>query len=454
MVARNEPDFEEVNPREAVGADGSDEAAVTPSAALQALKDILESAPFRASKQGQRLLKYVVHNSLAGHENLLRERVIGTEVFGRAPDYDTANDPIVRARVAEVRKRLAQYYVSAGHEHLPVRIEIPPGSYRARFQAAPEPSDAPPGTALPQPPHEESETSAVATPPSFESLEADETASPVFRRIRLWLAIAAIVLVAASVAVYYRTASPSERALRAFWSPAFRNTRPVLIYTGTNVVYRLSPEFLSKYRESHHLANKGPEFVVDLGPNQTLGAKDLLSSSNAYVTTGDVSACAAIITMLVRRNKPYEMRYASDISPGDVRAAPTVLIGAFNNPWTLNVTDSLRYTFERGDSIQDRLDKKRAWTVHLNPDGSTTDDYAIVTRLLNSDTGQILITAAGIGQYGTQAASEFVSNQQRIAAFAAQAPANWLQKNLQIVLHVKVVQDTPATVEIAAIWYW
>jgi hypothetical protein len=32
------------------------------------------------------------------------------EVFGRSPDYDTAEDPVVRLRAADVRKRLAQYY--------------------------------------------------------------------------------------------------------------------------------------------------------------------------------------------------------------------------------------------------------------------------------------------------------------------------------------------------------
>lgn len=433
-------------------------AVVDPSAALRALRDILQSDPFKASKQSQKLLQYVVDNSLAGHENLLRERVIGTEVFGRVPSYDTANDPIVRARVAEVRKRLAQYYVSAGHEHLAVRIEIPPGSYRARFHAVAEPgeSDSSPAALAPPSP-EENEPVAVTLLPPLESLAAARPVAPAFYRLGFWLLAALAVVGVAAVAgyVYYAANPPSEKALRAFWSPAFRSTRPVLIYTGTNVVYRLSPQFLDKYRESHHLDNKGPEFVVDLAPNQTLGAKDLLSSSNSYVTTGDVSACSAIVAMLVRHSKSYEMRYASDISPGDLRVAPTILIGAFNNPWTLNVTDSLRYTFERGDSIQDRIDRKRSWTVHQSADGLiTTDDYAIITRLVNSDTGQILITAAGIGQYGTQAASEFVSSPQRIRDFAAQAPANWAQKNLQIVLHVKVVQDTPASVETAAIWYW
>jgi len=64
------------------------------------------------------------------------------------------------------------------------------------------------------------------------------------------------------------------------------------------------------------------------------------------------------------------------------------------------------------------------------------------------------MTAAGIGQYGTQAAAEFLSSSEKINAFARTAPAGWSSKNLQIVIHVQVVDDVPAAVEIVAIHQW
>ena len=70
----------------------------------QTLTEIFQSAPFRASKQSQQLLQYIVDQTLAGHGELLKERLIGVNVFGRRLDYDTNEDPIVRARAAEVRK--------------------------------------------------------------------------------------------------------------------------------------------------------------------------------------------------------------------------------------------------------------------------------------------------------------------------------------------------------------
>ena len=424
----------------------------------KALREIMQSTRFRSSKQCQNLLRYVVHHSLAGHDNLLRERVIGTAVFDRAPDYDTANDPIVRARMAEVRKRLAQYYVADHHGVPPVRIEIPSGSYRAQFELHSEVADELParplltaGAELQAEPVRNAVEPAVLPPSEIGAMPARAS-----RPRMMWL-VAGILVLALGCGSFFALQprySPQERALRDFWSPGLRSPMPILIYTGTNVIYRFTPQFLEKYRATHHLSNTGPEFAVDLTHMQNIDPHDVRSSSNAYVTVGDVSACADIVSMLARHNKSYEMRYAGDISSGDLRSESTVLIGAFNNNWTLNVTDPLRFAFVGGDTIVDRLDKTRSWSVHLNPDGSTTDDYAVVTRLLSSKTGTILLTAAGIGQYGTQAASEFLSSPQRIADFAAKAPRDWSNKNVQVVLHIKVADEVPAAVEIVAVHFW
>jgi len=421
----------------------------------EALHHILESAPFHNSKQCQDLLRYVVQHSLSGEDNLLRERVIGTTVFGREPDYDTANDPIVRARMAEVRKRLAQYYQSA-EQSPPVAIEILPGHYLARFRfsadTAPAPNDAHHDA------DEASEPEKALAPVASTFTAAVLEAPPRSRRFRtrfILLALLVLLLAGFATVVAVRSLHPrQETAFDRFWMPAMKSTMPVLIYTGTNVVYRFSPEFLDRYRRMHHLENNGPEFNVDLKTAGPLDARDLTISNNAFVTTGDVTACATIVSMLVRHGKPYELRYAGDISHGDVHSTPVVLIGAFNNSWTLNVTNPLRFTFSEGNTILDRYDKSRSWAVRVSPNGTTTDDYAIISRLLGPNGGESIMTAAGIGHYGTQAASEFLSDPEKISDFARTAPAGWDRKNLQIVMHVKVVDESPVSSDIVAVHYW
>jgi hypothetical protein len=69
------------------------------------LKEVLEGDAFRGSHRSGQFLKHIVDKAIAGHFDSLKERVIGIEVFGRSPSYDTGTDAIVRVTASDVRKR-------------------------------------------------------------------------------------------------------------------------------------------------------------------------------------------------------------------------------------------------------------------------------------------------------------------------------------------------------------
>src|SRR5580698_772754 len=96
------------------------------------LADVLTSPAFAGSKRTQDFLQLIVEHALAGRVDMLRERKIGAEMFGRPIDYDTANDAVVRVKATEIRKKLAQFYQEV-NETPAVRIELPPGSYVPKF---------------------------------------------------------------------------------------------------------------------------------------------------------------------------------------------------------------------------------------------------------------------------------------------------------------------------------
>jgi TolB-like protein len=106
------------------------------------LTHVLESRPFAGSKRAQDFLRLVVGHALQGQIDSLRERMLGAEMFGRPIDYDTGNDPVVRVKAGEVRKKLAQFYSETGDVHA-VRIELPSGHYAPRFHFAVLPTSAP-----------------------------------------------------------------------------------------------------------------------------------------------------------------------------------------------------------------------------------------------------------------------------------------------------------------------
>src|SRR5689334_9157004 len=95
---------------------------------------LLESAAFRNSKRCREFLEYIVEHTMSGPIGTLKERSIGVELFQLPPNFDTGQHTIVRVTANEVRKKLAQYYLSENGSHHPVRIDLPPGSYSAEFR--------------------------------------------------------------------------------------------------------------------------------------------------------------------------------------------------------------------------------------------------------------------------------------------------------------------------------
>ncbi len=370
----------------------------------ETLRHILKSAPFRGTRQCQSLLTWVVEHTLAGEGDQLRERVIGTEVFGRSPGYEPSDDSIVRVRAAEVRKRLAQYYQSSGGDEF-VRIEIPPGSYRAVFEWKADQPIAP------------------------------ITPEPLGRKFRWWWVLAAAVLVIGAVAVRVvvarslRSAPPqAPSAMDQFWAPALNSPKPILIYSATTPIFR----------------------SADL----TSSAHNLVPVLNQYMTIGDAYASVELASLFARRGKLYRMRYGADLTFADLRYQPSILIGAFDNAWTLQTTSDLRFVFEQHPTIRDRSNNRLYTLPNMTPDGRTPEDYAIVSRVFDSNTGELLIVAAGITQYGSRAAGEFLTSPQLLAALAMKAPNDWPKRNLQVLLHTKIVDDTPGPPGIVTTHFW
>src|SRR5258708_32275240 len=101
----------------------NDSATATPAitdeerkAIQEQLERLLSNSHFNQSRRFPSFLRFVIDQTLLGQTELLKERTLGIEIFGREADYDTASDPIVRVTATEIRKRVAQHYTAPGHE--------------------------------------------------------------------------------------------------------------------------------------------------------------------------------------------------------------------------------------------------------------------------------------------------------------------------------------------------
>lgn len=373
----------------------------------QQMNRLLETSHFRNSRRYPALFRFIVEEALAGRGEYLKERLIGVRVFGRPADYDTAADPVVRVTIAEIRKRIAQYYHDDGHD-LEMRIELTPGSYEPEFRPGRE-------GGLPHL-HEASHAAVefpshdlVHSPASTEIPPSGAMASPGIRakltRRKHWAtAVAALVLTAGgSLYMGWRATRPT--AVDELWSP---------IIAPHSAVTLVLPMAGGKFGD-----NTQPDPASGTGTSQQGSTSPWssflqLETGGENVVFSDVTAMLRISNLLSMRHAETRPKLNDAMTLEDLRQGPAVLIGGMDNQWTLRVLSHLRYGFNGSDRdaywIQDHKDpNNRRWSLDLKMKiPSVTGDYAIIARVHDQATGQPEIIAAGIGMSGTAAAGEFL----------------------------------------------
>ena len=383
-----------------------------------ALARVLNSHEFRASKRSQEFLRYVVERTLGGEAGRLKERNIATDVFGRPADYDPSDDATVRVKAGEVRKRLGLYYALEGSRD-PVRIDLPGGTYVPEFALL------------------DSGTSAEFV---SDAGGASPRLKPADRRqpVRLWIAGTAglVVVVAAAAAMLAWRGGERSSPLHQFWEQVGSNSVPASICAAYVPVYSLG--------------DRRPE---ERTPPK---AGDFLLLSDQFVGGGDLLAVSKVSSMLTRMRRPYEVRLGNSVSFHDLRASPAILVGYSYTRWR-EISSQMRYFIDATKSPIGITDngKLTSWTLpNLPPNRQTNEDYAIVSRVFHPDTHMLLVEIAGVTQYGTAAAADFVTSNDLIADAVKGAPPNWHRGNLQFVLHTKVISGEATTPTVVATYFW
>lgn len=383
---------------------------------------ILSSSLFRSAHRCQLLLRHVADRALAGDTGNLKERSLGVDVFGRAPDYDTNADPVVRATAGEVRKKLAQYYQDEEHTG-EIRIELNRGSYVPEFHTPPQAA----------PPAPKKKSKALAG---------------------LVVAVAAIGLVLAGTMLIIQWRRP---ALDRFWAPMLEAPGGVLISLAQPRVYNFRSD--ARQQEIETMI-QGMSARALASSQELIPLNQLVPMWDRYLAVGDVTCLLRLTSIFEKRGKTYRIRSETATSFSDLRERPSILIGAFDNAWTLRAVGEMRFTFYKDfqglEMIHDRDHPENTdWKlVNSWPQWNISNDYALVSRVFDVHTDRMVVIAAGITHFGTAGAGDFLSNPAYFAEAAPKLPRDWQRRNLQIVLRIPVVQGVAGHPQVIATHVW
>jgi hypothetical protein len=394
------------------------------------LKEIIEGAAFRGSHRSGQFLRYVVEQAIAGHFDSLKERVIGVELFGRSPSYDTGDDAIVRVTASDVRKRLLQHYGRYGTTSR-FRINLPLGSYIPEVSREPGSGgngshELPASPELQAPPHDAAAISETGGA-SAESTATQPSVAPVQNgRSRAWL-IFIVLATAFNLGIWGILWKHINRPAVAPapllpWSVIFNSPRAIHLISSdpdiAEIQQYVGGEISTSDYANHHLVPNPNNMTPEVQHFWDIIMRD---DKAAFV---DAKIVAKITELAQAHAKTIDLRAARNLQLSDLQTDDDfILLGSpRSDPWSTLFSDQLdfRFAFDKssGQEVIRNLNPKAHEASQYVPTalgGATGQSYAIIAFVQNPDqNGQILLLA-GANAEGTKAAGRLITDMPRLS---------------------------------------
>jgi hypothetical protein len=436
------------------------------------LKDIIEGPSFKGSHRSGQFLTYVVEQAMAGHFDQLKERLIGVELFGRSPSYDTGEDAIVRVTASDVRKRLHSHY-GRDATSSEFRLNLPSGSYIPEITRN---GHGEPGLRNPINVSHESPTilpdqvaafkDSVSTAPGpVDDSHTVAQPGPSERPHQYRWLLSGSLLVAIAFALWNVVASRSRHIDAAQipidpWSVLFNSSHSThLITSDPNivVVQEITGGQLSVSDYANHKYIPEPN---KLKPEEIRFCHTLLWGDNSAAAV-DTPIAARVGALAQANSKMVDVRAARSIQISDLKTDDNfIFLGSpRSDPWFSLFNDELdfRFVFDKATG-QEVISNVRAQPQELKTyvptaqGWATGQSFAIIAFVQNLDQNGHVLLLAGANGEGTQAAGKLVTDLPRFSTMLSRCgivSAGQLQ-HFEMLLHLNTMAATPSNVDMVA----
>lgn len=383
---------------------------LTAKAKLELVQRVVASSPFSRSPAMRAFLLYITEHAIANRFDRIKEQSIGSEVLGRRPDYDPAEDNIVRVRAHELRQRLEKYFATEG-AHESYVVTIPKGMYKPEFLPRAKAAEIPPVEVAS--PHEE-----------MESRRPMHSASG-----RQWLALSLainLLLLLLVLLVFFQRQSaipanvPQSVSLHDFWGQIFNTPEGGLKIVPADTGFALWQDL------SGHDLNLGDYLsrrFLSLSDNQLREVAMRRSTSPADLV---VSIRLALIARAF--GSRYNVQYSRDIDARSFQDGNVAIIGSHrSNPWMEVFEPQLNFVVGKdpvtgAPSFYNRAPRpgeaqRYSIPTTLDVQGGEEqefDSYGVVALLRPCNGPHFAVLLEGLNMQATEAAGEIVSDPQAL----------------------------------------
>ena len=404
------------------------------------LREVLESPAFRGSRRCQQFLQHVVEKAIGSHYNELKERVLGVELFGRSPIYDTGEDAIVRVTASDVRKRLHQFYADTRSS---IRIAIPSGSYGPEFRRVVDST-----LALVSPP--------VSLPAVEPERAAAEVHQPRLRRLIPYIIYATAAVVLLLCVWFWRIqVSLSPRNVLP-WSAMLRDERPIQVIFADPDISTIQQLLGYEITLSEYANRRYVRGIESLGPDLQRALRSLHGVNVPIVDAGIALNISGLAGASAARLKIHPARtlQLADVKTDD----DFIFLGSpHSNPWTTLFQDQMDFDFAYDENLhQEVIRNKRPRNGELSvyvPTArgfDTGQAFAVMAFIANpSQNGHVLLLA-GTNAEGTEASGKLASNLDQLSRNLQKCniDPSGPPVHFELLLQVHTMAGSPNTLEV------
>jgi hypothetical protein len=418
------------------------------------LKRITESSSFRGSRRSKLFLEYVVNTALVGHFDELKERVIGSALFGRPVNYDTGADAIVRVVANETRRRLQAYQADTTSESL-VRIELSAGSYLPVFHHSPQTNDreGADGPVM---------SASITTEPDASAPTSRRPAGFRWPWQAATLILAGVCLVLIAQDPTFRQgivrSKPADSGAVQPWSALFignRGLQVILADTSVGVVQNfLNRQLpLGGYLDREFIPREAKvDPKLDRFLNLLLATE---STSSGYATTA-----VRIAQFGQVHGVPVGVTFARSMTLRTIKSGGNfVILGTTRaNPWAQLFDSQLNFGVEYNPETGEPSLRNRAprpgedslYTPSLGASPTVLQSYGHIAFMPALFKGGHFLLVTGTSSAATEAAGEFLTNEDRMRSVLSNLGADPYgePRSFEILLRVKGISGAPIQFEV------